>query len=123
MTNGKAQAKDHAWQEQSFQINYFILCALLFLINLVFSSAFQQLLLASSPLLPSCWEQKPLCSITLLTQAERPFVDIHKALSFSSSNPPDCLIVVPQVLNSQLCSPLWSHFTESPSQKRAINQL
>lgn len=33
------------------------------------------------------------------------------------------LIVVRQALNSQLCSPLWSHFPESPSQKRATNQL
>lgn len=86
MTNGKAQAKDHTRQEQSFQINYFILCAFLFLINLIFSSAFQQLLLASPPLLPSCSEQKPLCSLTLLTQAERPFMDILKELSFSSSS-------------------------------------
>lgn len=29
--------------------------------------------------------------------------------------------LVPQALNSQLCSPLASHFPESPSQKRTIN--
>lgn len=34
MTEGKAQAMDNMWQEQSFQINYFILCGFLSPISL-----------------------------------------------------------------------------------------
>lgn len=49
--------------------------------SLSFSWAFQQSLLASTPLPSSCWEQKPLCSLML----SYPFAPKQRSLSWIST--------------------------------------